>query len=105
MITVTLTGSPGAVTGFHIKGHAMADDYGRDIVCAAVSSAAYMTANTVTEILGVKAEAEVRDGSMAFSVEKKDVPKAGYILSGFELHIRELTGQYPLNLKFEYTED
>ncbi len=104
MITVTLTGSPGSVTGFYVEGHAMADGYGKDIVCAAVSSAAYMAANTVTDILRVKATAAARDGSMTLCVEKQDAPKAKDILAGFELHMKALAGQYPRNLTIKYTE-
>ena len=52
---------------FSIKGPAGYADKGEDIVCAAVSSAALLTANTITEILGVDAEAEEKDGSLKFS--------------------------------------
>ena len=104
MITVTLTGAPNAVTGFSIEGHAGAEDYGRDIVCAAVSSAAYMTANTVTEILGIKAEAEDTNGILVLKLPEDNASNAKDILSGFELHIKALAGQYPQNLKIEYTE-
>ena len=50
--------------GFEIKGHSSknCDDELGKIVCAAVSSAAYMAANTVTEIIGDKAAADVSDG-------------------------------------------
>ena len=39
---------------FTIKGHSGFSEEGSDIVCAAVSSAAIMSVNTITEILGVK---------------------------------------------------
>ena len=42
--------------GFLIKDHSGYDDEGYDIVCASVSSAAYLTANTLTEIVGAKAD-------------------------------------------------
>ena len=35
----------GLLSGFSVTGHAGAGEYGQDIVCAAVSSATYMTAN------------------------------------------------------------
>ena len=38
---------------FTVKGHSGSANAGEDIVCAAVSSAVYMAANTVTEILGL----------------------------------------------------
>lgn len=79
---------------FTIKGHSGSDVSGRDIVCAAVSSAAYMAANTVTEILGVKdAEAEVDDGYMHFIVSGSNA--AGDIIRGLQLHLTQLAEEYP----------
>ena len=78
---------------FHIKGHAGFADEGEDIVCAAVSSAAYMAANTVTEILGVNAGAAAKDGDMEFSVTGSK--EAANIVKGLRLHLTELAAQYP----------
>ena len=69
------------ILGFHIKGHSGFDSSGRDIICAFVSSAAYMTANTVTEIIGADAVAEDNDGEMLVRVEKKDAEKCRIIFS------------------------
>ncbi len=53
--------------GFEISGHA-GGNAGTDIVCAAVSSAVYMAANTVTEIIKVHADISEQDGHLTFSV-------------------------------------
>ena len=84
--------SPDAA-GFTVEGHAGYADAGEDIVCAAVSSAAYMTANTVTEILGVKAEAKVKDGYLRFAFTGSS--EAAAIVQGLRLHLTELAAQYP----------
>ena len=57
--------------GFEIKGHSSknCDDELGKIVCAAVSSAAYMAANTVTEIIGDKAAAEYRTAPCALRLQ------------------------------------
>ena len=78
---------------FSISGHAGYAESGSDIVCAAVSSAAYMAANTITEILGVKAKASVKDGQMHFSVS--DSKEAVSIIRGLALHLEQLREQYP----------
>ena len=88
----------GSSKGFEISGHANSGAYGSDIVCAAVSSAAYMTANTVTEILKVKADADVRDGYLKFTFDSDD-ESAIAMLDGLELHIRELEKEYPKKIK------
>ena len=82
---------------FTVTGHAGAGDAGEDVVCAAVSSAAYMAANTVTEILGTEAEADVRDGYMRFSFGGSKA--AADIVRGLRLHLLSLQEQYPDNVK------
>lgn len=81
--------------GFSMTGHCTADEndeQGR-LVCAAVSSAAYLTANTITEIIGDEADIEVNDGEMVLSV-KTPSDKTLAVLEGFKLHIQQLEEQY-----------
>ena len=85
------------LVGFHLKGHSTAaagDDVGR-LVCASISSAAYMTANTITEIIGADALAEVNEeaGEMLFKV-KSDYETALTVLLGFKLHMEQLSEQF-----------
>ena len=74
---------------------------GQDIVCAAVSSAALMAANTVTEIIGAPARAEAESGSMFFHLNEAN-DNAESVLRGLELHLTELSKQYPKNIKVIY---
>ena len=92
------------IIGFHIKGHSGFDSSGRDIICAFVSSAAYMTANTVTEIIGVDAVAEDNDGEMLVRVDQKDAEKCRYVFEGLKLHLINTEEQYPNYLKVIFTE-
>ena len=85
----------GAVCGFEIEGHSTkdaTDDDGRAL-CAAVSSAAYMAANTVTDVIGDKATASVSDGEMRFYTESPS-EKTKAVLEGLKLHLSELSKQY-----------
>ncbi len=86
--------------GFEISGHSSFDceDEVGKIVCAAVSSAAYMAANTVTEIIGDKADATVDDAKMVF-VCKNPSDATVKVLLGLKLHLTELADQYSNNLK------
>ena len=70
------TAKDGGLNGFQIKGHSGSAASGEDIVCAAVSSAAYLTANTITEILHADASVFVDDGEMALRLPKKAFPNA-----------------------------
>ena len=87
------------IYGFSINGHSSVncDDEVGKIVCSAVSSAAYMAANTVTEIIGDKAEASVRDGFMHFSVSSPS--NTTYkLMEGLRLHLTELSKEYSNNI-------
>lgn len=78
---------------FLIKGHSGSAEQGRDIICASVSSAAYLTANTLTEIFGKEAKTVVKDGYMSFTTANDEI--AVGVIKGLELHIRQLEEQYP----------
>lgn len=78
---------------FTITGHSGSAKAGRDIICAAVSSAAYMAANTITEVLGCEADADVSDGYMHFTTGGSS--SAGDIVKGLRLHLEQLQEQYP----------
>ena len=95
----------GARTGFNIKGHSGYAECGFDIICASVSSAAYMVANTIMEIMGVKADARVDDsGEMTVIIPEESADKTNDILQGLKLHINELSLQYPKNVTITTTE-
>ena len=79
---------------FTIKGHSGSAESGQDIICAAVSSAAYMAVNTITEILGEDVEADVSDGYMKIKLCSGN-QAATDILRGLELHVSELSKDYP----------
>ena len=91
------------LSGFTLKGHANAGSAGEDIVCAAVSSAAYMAANTLTEICGAKADIAVDDGAMSLTLTETDA-SIRKILEGFFLHMSLLQEQYPKRIQVLKTE-
>ena len=86
--------------GFEISGHSShgCDDETGKIVCSAVSSAAYMAANTVTEIIGDRAESAVDEAKMYFSVSNP-CEASVKVLEGLRLHLTELSGQYSNNVR------
>ena len=80
--------------GFVIDGHSGYADAGQDIICAAISSAAYLTVNTITEIIGESIEADVKDGYMKIMLGSTS-KAATDILKGLQLHLTELAKDNP----------
>ncbi|MDD4698689.1 MAG: ribosomal-processing cysteine protease Prp [Oscillospiraceae bacterium] len=88
------------IIGFEITGHSTTDEndqMGR-LVCSAVSSAAYMAANTLTEIVGAQVDAKVNDAIMHITVKSK-LNESQITLAGLKLHMCELSKQYTTNVK------
>lgn len=106
MIRIAFFSSDERLTGFSITGHSGYAEAGSDIVCAAVSSAAYMTVNTVTDVLGLSPAVEADDdGAMLLRFgTMSEADRAADILDGFRLHIEGLREQYPDYLTVTITE-
>lgn len=92
----------GLITGFEINGHTGYSSAGEDIVCASVSSVAYMVANTLTEVLHLRTNTQVDGGFMCIKLSTADAAKAQDILKGLELHIKSLSNDYPKNIKVKF---
>jgi len=98
------TFSNGKGAGFCISGHSGAEEAGYDIVCAAVSSAAYLVANTITDVIEVKARVNVKDGYMDCIIASEDAEACEILFKGFRLHLEALSQQYPQNIQIIDTE-
>ena len=92
----------GELTGFRITGHSGAAEAGSDIVCAAVSSAAYLVANTVSDVLGAEARITADEGYMSVRVADRDVRGCRVLLEGLKLHLLGLEEQYPKSIQVSY---
>ena len=96
-------GSDKVTVGFCVKGHSGMSEAGTDIVCAAVSSAVYLTANTITDVLMLTPDVEVRDGFLRLVFKTKaEALKAKTLTDGLELHLKGLEEDYPKNVKVKY---
>ena len=96
MIRAHFLEEKGKPVGFEISGHSLFSESGTDIVCAAVSSAAILVANTLTENFGIEAEVKTQEGLLFFKTEPNETTQG--ILSGLKLHLEQLAEQYPQNI-------
>ena len=60
-----------------------------------------MAANTITEVIGADADAVAGDGTMSVTLNQPN-EQAQAVLRGLELHLTELSKQYPQNIKIIY---
>ena len=98
MIRVNIHKENGYFKKVTIQGHALYDDYGKDIVCSACSS---IVTTTVNGILALK------KGSLDYLVSKKgmtinvkiDDETTQILLNNMVSLLRELEGNYPNNIE------
>ncbi len=96
---VFYTGENGPA-GFKIEGHSTRDERDPEgrLVCAGVSSAALLTANTLTEIIKANADVRCSDGFLSVRL-RESTGAAETALQGLLLHLREMSGEYPDRIK------
>ena len=94
MIRAIFTVQDKLVTGFEISGHSGFSKQGSDIICSAVSSAAYMAVNTLTEVQELDCDITVNDGFMDLKLSKAEAEAAQVVLNGLLLHLDALSKEY-----------
>ena len=81
-----------------IKGHANYDDFGKDIVCASVSSIAITTINAIKRFDNDSLTYEEKDGYLKIIIQKHTKELDILITNMLEL-FKELELQYKKNIK------
>lgn len=81
-----------------IKGHAMYDDAGKDIVCAAVSTIVITTVNAIVRFDNNAVKYEEKDGYISIDILKDTIVTNTLILNMIEL-LKDLEKQYKKNIK------
>lgn len=104
MIKVSVTKKNQQIQEVSIQGHAMYDDFGKDIVCAAVSSCLITTVNGILEIDKDWILAKQDSKGVLIQVQNSsDVCQT--LLANMISLLEELHDQYPKNLKIISKED
>ena len=103
MIKIFIFRKSGEIIGFSGKGHANFDEYGKDIVCSAVSTA---TQQAVVGILGyLKLNPKVgnKDGYLSLDLKNCEIKdkrrELNAILESMYIMLKEIEKIYPKNLK------
>ena len=104
MIRLEFTKSGELLTSFSVSGHAGYDDYGHDIVCASVTSAVQLTANGITEVLGLSAKVDVEENLIRVTLPRQQREKGQPFLQALLLHLRLLAQDYEGTIQVNLSE-
>lgn len=94
MITAVFKKAGDRLTGFTVSGHAMQGRAGNDVCCAAVSSAAMLVCNALTDFLGSEAKADCGENTLSLDLEKGS-REAYRLLEAFYTHLEFIGEEYP----------
>ena len=96
MIRVVIGKRDGCIESFRISGHAEYDDYGKDIICSAVSMIGINTVNSLSVLAGESFTVEQDEDSGLLEVVFDHGPneKADLLLRSLELGIQGVIDQY-----------
>ncbi|MBE6798774.1 MAG: ribosomal-processing cysteine protease Prp [Ruminococcaceae bacterium] len=90
------------IVGFSISGHSTCDEddmFGK-IICSSISSAAYLTANTLIEVVKAEVDTEIDEETGFMSVNLKSMFQESQVtLMGLKIHLEQLAKQYRNHLK------
>ena len=98
MIKVNYVVSNNLIKSVSIKGHAFYDTYGKDIVCAAVSSIVITTINDILALTEDKIKYDTQDGNVLITVVS-DNEVVEKLLNVMLNMLKELASDYPKNIK------
>ena len=99
MIKIKLLKSNDNINGIIITGHANYDDYGKDIVCAAVSSTVITTVNACLSIDNESISYEDKDG-LKMEINKNDIVTMK-IIDSMISNLKQLEKAYPKNIQIK----
>lgn len=98
MIKIKVSKKNQDISNITISGHAMYDDYGKDIVCASVSSIVTTTVNGILRINEQSISYKQSEGFVEINILYKDEVTKKLIINMLDL-FKELKQNYPKNIK------
>ena len=100
MICVEFSGNSDNITGFEVSGHAGYDEYGRDIVCAAVSALATNTANSIEQFTedDMTVDVDEKTGLLRLTMTSTISDSSKLLLKSFKLGIESIEQAYGVKL-------
>jgi len=103
MIRAEFYQSENQFRGFRVSGHAGFADAGKDIVCAAVTSACMLAANIITDGFRISADAGAEDNVMFCKADAAD-ERVAAVVSMLKEQLGFISTEYPGTIKISISE-
>ena len=103
MLKINIVKNNDIIESMTFIGHAMYDDYGKDIVCAAASSALLTTVNAILSFDEEACKYEEKENVTLLNIKKDNITNTLFV--NLELMLKDLEGQYPKNIKMNEEEN
>lgn len=103
MINVKVITKQDNYIGYRVEGHAEYDEYGQDIVCAAVSTisqAILLGLHTLNISIGKGTGDGILEVN-AYAKDKENQDKVNLLINTLYMTIRDISSQYPLNVQIK----
>ncbi len=94
----TETDTFGKIVRFSVKGHSMYAEEGKDIVCAAVSSAVWMAINGIEKQKLAEVSVKQDNGFVDCLISEKRAAGADAVLTSLLLFMKEMAAAYKKNV-------
>lgn len=99
----------GDIVRYRASGHSGYSEEGSDIVCSSISTALQLPLMSLTEVLKIKPKFKIKDDGF-LEVDLREINKAEYdkiivLLETVVLFLKELSKQYPKNIKLVEKEE
>lgn len=102
MIKVTYKKLDNQISNVNITGHALYADYGKDIVCASVSSIVITTINAILNIDQESIEYKENNGILIKNIKKDEI--TNILINNMLNMLKELSNDYQNNIQIREEE-
>ena len=99
MIKAVFYSENSRLCGFSLTGHAGYGTAGNDVACAAVSSAAELTCNTITEFFGDDADVSVSENTLTLRLKNESGEYSRRLIESFKTHLGFISEEFPRSIQ------
>lgn len=100
MTKIKFTRKNGRFVAFKLSGHTGKAEAGSDVLCSAISTASQMAVLAITEVAGIDADVQIRDGFLSLALENPTT-EADLIITSLYKTLADICGDEKKYVKLE----